>query len=120
MLYDRLPHRLHSSLNAYLDRADAFDYVQFKKVYDLTDCNVKLRDILAHGGFCMDPRKNLGMGVLKVVETTDNSIDECVTKLRATAKVKAFIMRANCRAALRTELTSEGAEPMCYPADRHV
>ena len=75
VLHDRLPHRLHGSLNAYLDRADAFDYVLFKKVYDLTDCNVKLRDILAHGGFCMDPRKNLGMGVLKVVETTDSSID---------------------------------------------
>ena len=77
VLYDRLPRRLHGSLNAYLDRADAFDYVQFKKVYDLTDCNLKLQDVLAHGGFCMDPRKNLGMGVLKVVETTDsNSLEQ--------------------------------------------
>ena len=75
VLYDRLPRRLHGSLNAYLDRADAFDYVQFRKVYDLRDCNSKLQHVLAHGSFCMDPRKNLGMGVLKVVETSDSSID---------------------------------------------
>jgi hypothetical protein len=75
VLYDRLPRRLHGSLNAYLDRADAFDYVQFRKVYDLRDCNLKLQHVLAHGGFCMDTRKNLGMGVLKVVETTDSSIE---------------------------------------------
>ena len=75
VLYDRLPHRLHDALNVYLDSGAAFDYVQFKKVYDLRDCNLKVQDVLAYGGFCMDPRKNLGMGVLDVVATTESSID---------------------------------------------
>ena len=55
MLYDRLPRHLHDSLNTYLDGADAFDYVQFNKIYDLRDCNLKAKDLLEYGGFSMDP-----------------------------------------------------------------
>jgi hypothetical protein len=76
MLYDRLPHRLHDSLNMYLDGADAFDYVQFNKVYDLRDFNLKAKDLLEYGGFSMDPRMNFGMGVLEALETTESSIDK--------------------------------------------
>ena len=76
MLYDRLPHRLHDSLNMYLDGADAFDYVQFNKVYDLRDFNLKAKELLEYGGFSMDPRMNFGMGVLEALETTESSIDK--------------------------------------------
>ena len=76
VLYDRLPRRLHNALNTYLDGAAAFDYVQFNKVYDLRDSNLKANDVLGYGGFRIDPRKNFGMGVLDVVETTESSIEK--------------------------------------------
>jgi hypothetical protein len=76
MLYDRLPRRLHDALNTYLDGAAAFDYVQFNKIYDLRTSNLKACDVLGYGGFCMDPRKNFGMGVLDVVATTESSIEK--------------------------------------------
>jgi len=76
VLYDRLPRRLHDALNTYLDGATAFDYVQFNKIYDLRHSNLKVKDVLGYGGFCMDPRKNFGMGVLDVVETIGSSIEK--------------------------------------------
>ena len=76
VLYDRLPRRLHDALNTYLDGATAFDYVQFNKIYDLRHSNLKVKDVLGYGGFCMDPRKNFGMGVLEVVATTEFSIEK--------------------------------------------
>ena len=76
VLYDRLPHDLHDPLNSYLDGAAAFDYVQFNKVFDLRDCNLKVADLLERGGFCMNPRHNFGMGVLQALETAESSIDK--------------------------------------------
>lgn len=75
VLYDRLPSWLRDSLNTYLDAASAFDYVLFEKVFDLRDSNLKVKDVLAYGGFCMHPRKNFGMGVLEAVETSDTSFE---------------------------------------------
>ena len=60
VLYDRLPCRLHDPLDAYLDTADAFDYVQFNKVYDLRTCQQNVKEVLSHGNFAMDPRKKPG------------------------------------------------------------
>ena len=76
MLYDRLPHHLHDALNTYLDLAAAFDYIEFNKIYDLRDCNLKAKDLLEYGGFSMDPRTNFGMGVLEALETTESSRDK--------------------------------------------
>ena len=76
LLYDRLPRGLHDSLDSYLDGAVAFDYVEFDQVYDLRDANLTAKDVLAYGGFFMDPRKNFGMGVLDVVESSESSIEK--------------------------------------------
>ena len=75
-LYSRLPRRLHSALNLYLDDAAAFDYVQFNKVYDLRDRNWKLQEVLAAGEYSMDPRRNLGMGVLDVIAANASSFNK--------------------------------------------
>jgi len=74
VLYDRLPCRLHDPLDAYLDTADAFDYVQFNKVYDLRTCQQNVKEVLSHGNFAMDPRKNFGMGIIDAVEMTVSNI----------------------------------------------
>ena len=76
VLYHLLPHRLHASLNVYLKGAASFDYVQFSKVYDLRDMNLKVQDVLGYGDFSMDMRKNFGMGVLDAVATSGSSIEK--------------------------------------------
>lgn len=75
-LYDRLPRGLHDSLDSYLDSVVAFDYVEFDQVYDLRDANLTAKDVLAYGGFFMDPRKNFGMGLLEVLESSESSIEK--------------------------------------------
>ena len=75
MLYGPSPHHLHDSLISYVDGAAAFDYLQFNRIYDLRDCNLKAVDLLESGGFCMDPRQTFGMGVLQALETAESTID---------------------------------------------
>jgi hypothetical protein len=41
------------------------------------------KDLLAHGSLGMDPRKNFGMGMLEVVESSGSSIEKLVKFLDA-------------------------------------
>jgi hypothetical protein len=74
ILYERLPARLHAALESYLGGAVAFDYVQFSKVYDLRDCNMKVEELLSRGSLRLNPRHNLGMGVLPTESTSENAV----------------------------------------------
>ena len=51
-------------------------YAQFNKVYDMRDRDWKLQEVLAEGEYSMDPRKNLGMGVLEVIAASANSFNK--------------------------------------------
>ena len=83
LLYERLPHGLHDSLDSYLKGAVTFSYVEFDMVYDLRDASMTAKDLLAHGSLGMDPRKNFGMGMLEVVESSGSSIEKLLKFLDA-------------------------------------
>ena len=73
VLYDRLPAVWHCDLDSYLGRAIAFDYVMFKKVYDLRNLDIKIEELLAHGDLKLNPRHNLGMGILVTEQSMTDS-----------------------------------------------
>jgi hypothetical protein len=104
VLYHRLPHRLHASLNVYLKGVASFDYVQFSKVYDLREMNLKVQDVLGYGDFCMDMRKNFGMGVLDAVATSGSSIE----------KLREFLQTQSTRWA---KPSGHGVEPLSCNID---
>ena len=86
VLYDRIPDRLRHSLDTYLDRGTSFDYVEFARVFDVRHCNLSAEEVLAKGFFQLNPKKNLGMGVLDTLETPMNSIGRLRDFLAAHAK----------------------------------
>jgi hypothetical protein len=76
LLYERLPHGLHDSLDSYLKGAVTFAHVEFDQVYDLRDASITAKDLLAHGSLCMDPRKNFAMGMFEVLQSSGSSIEK--------------------------------------------
>ena len=68
-LYDRVPDHLRQALDAYLDGGAAFD-----RVFDLRGCNMSVAEVLAQGGYEINPKTNLGLGVVAASKTHTSGI----------------------------------------------
>ena len=72
-LYSGIPRHLHNALDDYLGNTTAFDYVQFSQVFDMRQCQLNYREILAKGRF-QDPCAPWCNGLLTVKTQTTSSM----------------------------------------------
>ena len=72
-LYSGIPRHLHKALDDYLGNTIAFDYVQFSQVFDMRQCQLNYREILAKGRF-QDPCAPWCNGLLTVKAQTTSSM----------------------------------------------
>ena len=72
-LYSGIPRHMHKALDDYLGNTIAFDYVQFSQVFDMRQCQLNYREILAKGRF-QDPCAPWCNGLLTVKAQTTSSM----------------------------------------------